>query len=271
MFAVILNSLLLLSLLYLVVSLLIHGKRVQITGYSEIGVSPITRGDLIMACVLTGYLAVLFFFSNMGSQELPGHILKNDFLLILSFAVGQTLVVFPVLPILVRFLAYRSHRPLCGWTSQLNIRNLLLLPVLVVAALALLSFIQDASGFASFLNKATGSPVEQPVVSWLREGSTAVKCTIIFGMIIVAPISEELIFRGFLYNVFKKYAGATSSMIFTALLFSSIHSNIGMFLHFFLIGVSFVWLYEKTKTLWSAIIAHMIYNSVSIIVILIFP
>lgn len=87
----------------------------------------------------------------------------------------------------------------------------------------------------------------------------------IIGVIIVAPITEEILFRGImLKGLLKRYSDLTSILV-TALLFGILHFNIYQFVGAFIAGILLGWLYSKTNSLLLCIIGHATYNSIGYI------
>jgi membrane protease YdiL (CAAX protease family) len=78
---------------------------------------------------------------------------------------------------------------------------------------------------------------------------------------IIAPMLEEVIFRGVLFATFRRRFGWGISAVFSALVFSLVHGYgfVGL-LTVFWSGVLWAWAYEKTGSLWPGIIAHGINN-----------
>lgn len=83
-------------------------------------------------------------------------------------------------------------------------------------------------------------------------------------VVVVAPITEESLYRGILYSPFRKKYGAIIAIIFNGLLFAASHygSSIGPF---FVTGILFCLLYEKTESIVSCIVAHGVNNMLGII------
>ncbi len=88
---------------------------------------------------------------------------------------------------------------------------------------------------------------------------------------IMAPLLEEVLFRGIILHGLLKNYGAGISIAFSSLLFALIHGNIAQGLGAFLIGLFMGWLYWKTKSLYLPIILHFINNSISCVGMLIVP
>lgn len=84
----------------------------------------------------------------------------------------------------------------------------------------------------------------------------------------LAPLSEELFFRGFLFRAVQGRAGLAAGLLISALAFAVFHLNLGVVLPFFVIGLIFAWAYHASGSLWTPIAAHAIFNSVSFVAVL---
>ena len=96
----------------------------------------------------------------------------------------------------------------------------------------------------------------------------------IFSVIIAVPIAEELLFRGFMQNLFKKGMGVVRSIFVTSFLFSILHFSWGqgfanwqIVLSLFVVSCFLGYLYERQKTLWAPIALHIAINGVSIAIL----
>lgn len=83
-----------------------------------------------------------------------------------------------------------------------------------------------------------------------------------FGIIILAPISEEVFFRGFLYGYLLKKISMIIRLLVQSIIFASLHLNFTIFgfLNYLLLGLLFGILYEKTRSLHTSIICHGFIN-----------
>lgn len=82
----------------------------------------------------------------------------------------------------------------------------------------------------------------------------------ILGGGIFACIVEELSHRGVVYLRMKHYWGRKNAMIFSALVFGIYHFNVVQGVYAFVLGLFFVWVYERYDSLWAPIVAHMSAN-----------
>lgn len=83
---------------------------------------------------------------------------------------------------------------------------------------------------------------------------------------IVAPIVEELIFRGLVYRRTKKMTGTIAASILSAALFGVFHGNWVQAPYAFIIGIVAVFVYEKFKSIVAPIMLHMSANILSVLI-----
>lgn len=89
--------------------------------------------------------------------------------------------------------------------------------------------------------------------------------------VVVAPLAEEILFRGFLYPYLKSIWPQWVALLFTAFLFALVHQHLPVFLPLMWLGIVLALLYEKTGSLWSTITLHALFNSLTLIVALNYP
>ena len=86
--------------------------------------------------------------------------------------------------------------------------------------------------------------------------------------VVVAPVVEEVLFRGLLYLPLRAALGPVSAALGVSLLFAFIHlPALVALVPTFLLAVLLTWLMERTRTLWAPIVGHMLFNSVGMILI----
>lgn len=82
---------------------------------------------------------------------------------------------------------------------------------------------------------------------------------------VIAPVCEEIVYRGFLYRGIRNKTGplmaaATSSAVFALGHFYVPAGLAAVFIY----GLVFCWLYQRSDSLWPGIIAHSLFNTGSI-------
>ena len=96
-------------------------------------------------------------------------------------------------------------------------------------------------------------------------GLTSLPVSLLFLIIVglIAPLLEEIIFRGFLFGTLRNSFGPRRSMIYSSLLFAALHQSLTAFLPIFFLAMVLAYLYEKSGSLWPSIILHMANNTVA--------
>ena len=85
----------------------------------------------------------------------------------------------------------------------------------------------------------------------------------------LAPISEELFFRGFLFAGLRARLSLWPAALVAGLVFGLVHAPTGVTTVVPLagLGVGLCWLYERTGSLWPPILAHVVNNSIALAVL----
>lgn len=84
---------------------------------------------------------------------------------------------------------------------------------------------------------------------------------LLFLALLLAPMSEEILFRGFLHPVLKKHVSVTVAWIVTAAIFGAIHFHAMTFPQLFLLGLTLGAIYEITGSLALCIGLHLFFNA----------
>lgn len=81
---------------------------------------------------------------------------------------------------------------------------------------------------------------------------------------LLAPVCEEIVFRGILYTGFRKNGSPMQAILWTAVLFGLFHMNLNQMVYAAVLGVALGLLREATGNIWSGIICHISLNSYSV-------
>jgi len=85
---------------------------------------------------------------------------------------------------------------------------------------------------------------------------------------VIAPISEETIFRGFIYGWLHRWGPAVLAIPLSAVIFSAMHQQLVLFLPLFLVGVVLATLYQGSRSIIPGVLTHALFNLPNIIAIL---
>lgn len=99
--------------------------------------------------------------------------------------------------------------------------------------------------------------------------------SIAFTIACVVPLIEEIVFRGFLQNYFKKFFNRPLAIIFSSIIFALFHftheqglTNIEFIFVLFILSCFLGLIYERQNSLWAPIGLHMVFNTVSILIMI---
>lgn len=105
--------------------------------------------------------------------------------------------------------------------------------------------------------------LQQPVQ--MLQGSAPLPLRVLIGAvaIFIAPVAEEMLFRGILYPTLKRYGFRRAALWGTAFLFAAVHFNLMTFVPLVVLALVLAWLYEATDNLLAPIVAHSFFNLVN--------
>lgn len=109
---------------------------------------------------------------------------------------------------------------------------------------------------------------ENVFVDQLAGGSVLAIALSFISLVIIAPIAEEIIFRGVLFAGFAKSWGVWPAAIASSLLFGLVHMQLNVIIVTALLGLLLCWLYYKTRSLWPAILMHSLKNLLAFLLLI---
>ncbi|MDO4438971.1 MAG: CPBP family intramembrane metalloprotease [Eubacteriales bacterium] len=84
--------------------------------------------------------------------------------------------------------------------------------------------------------------------------------------LLVAPVFEELFFRGILFRRARDRFGFWNAAIISSLVFGIVHENTAQMLFAFIMGLLFAYTYERYEALLPAVLMHMSANLMSFVI-----
>jgi membrane protease YdiL (CAAX protease family) len=148
-----------------------------------------------------------------------------------------------------------------GWGA---LGGLLLYPAILVVAIPLQIF------FQLFSEASVSTPEQVP-----SDLSSLGKVLTVVLAVVVAPVTEELFYRGVLFRSVRDRHGFWPGALASAALFGLVHYVPAPWQDFMLLqsimvvtGIGLAWIYEWRGTIVSSIAAHMVFNIIGITFIL---
>jgi membrane protease YdiL (CAAX protease family) len=83
--------------------------------------------------------------------------------------------------------------------------------------------------------------------------------------VVVAPVAEEIVFRGVLFRLISRRFGLLVGMLFSALLFTLIHMHLASFMPIFVLAVALSFFYALTGSLLVPITMHALFNALGLL------
>lgn len=80
---------------------------------------------------------------------------------------------------------------------------------------------------------------------------------------LVAPIAEEVFFRGYIFTGLRRDMGFRPAVMLSAMLFALAHVLPTSWPPIFFLGILFALLYEQTRSIWPAVIVHGVINTLA--------
>ncbi len=122
----------------------------------------------------------------------------------------------------------------------------------------------QVSGYVEWM-ESLGVETVQDTVKLLQES----KDPVILGLmaaaaVVVAPVCEEIVFRGYFYGVLKKFAGVWPAVVASAIVFAGAHGSLTAMLPLFIFGGVLVFVYEKTGSIWAPMAVHFCFNGATV-------
>jgi membrane protease YdiL (CAAX protease family) len=211
---------------------------------------------LVVMGLLVAMLVLILLAAGLATFLIPA--LKTDPVPLLF----PTQLAFYVAIYLAFLLAFklRHNKPVfssLGWLRTVTNQTLLLIgiggAVLSIGVSALASLLKTPEVRMDILDQLD----KQPVILAL------------FGImaVTVAPLFEELLFRGFLQPLFSRTLGVVGGILLTSVLFGSLHAVQYKFVWQYVAAISFVGavlgvVRYRTKSIITSTVMHACYNSV---------
>jgi membrane protease YdiL (CAAX protease family) len=90
----------------------------------------------------------------------------------------------------------------------------------------------------------------------------------VLAIVILAPIAEEIFFRGVVFNALLREGGRRWAYLGSAALFAVIHLEPISILPLFLLGLALAWVYERSRNLLAPMAMHATVNGIAVALVL---
>lgn len=221
----------------------------------------------VVFCFFSAQLATALVFAIIKAVGLPILTINESVLNLVSSALIYTVTLVMVigLPRLIgRKIVSRQE---LGFTRSLSWLDMLMAPAgFVFYAILATVFIMLASKFLPWFN---ADQIQDTGFSQINQRFEYILAFIT--LVVIAPLAEEILFRGYLFSKLKKYVPIWLSIIIVSLVFGVLHGAWNLAFDTFALSVILCLLREFTGSLWASILLHMIKNGIAFFVLFIYP
>ena len=213
-----------------------------------------TAFAIVILSLLSAFLAGAVVLGIGLSSPEP----YQKFYTIISFSIGQGFMLVP----LVWFLIYKKKSLIIS--LRLNPVSFPTMGYTVLFAFGLIILSDELDRIIQMYIPAPDYIVN--LKNTMEPESIIGYLLLILGIVIIAPIGEELLFRGFLQQFLEKYwKDVTKAILVTSLFFALIHMNPYWLIQIYLLGIMLGFLCWKTGSIVPSFLLHAMNNGISML------
>lgn len=210
-------------------------------------------GVIILSVLLSMFIGVAIAAAGSVYAEEANQKLFTS----LSLLIGQGFMIVPI----ALFLAFRKESLIHRFRIR-SISTKTALSAFMIAA-GLIVFVDELDRIVNML-----LPMPEIIANMdtlLNLDSAGFAIISIFTIAVVAPVFEELIFRGFLQKFLEeKWQDPTRAIMVTSLFFTLVHMNPFWAIQIYLLGIVLGYLAWKTGSIFPGIILHALNNGLAL-------
>ena len=216
-----------------------------------------------IAVALFATLALTLFKDSLGSKDLE------------SALAGETGKLLACLLVLILLGRPRPGRlkafglGLTGLPEQLAWGSLIALAIWPIATFVLVpASLQALELFYQWTAGLSYTPQEHALLREMGTASGPAVWLAVIAAVVVAPVTEEILFRGFLQGALVGlFRSRWAGIVLGALVFALLHLKYRETMPaLFLLGLALGYAYEKSQSLYRPIAIHLAFNTMSVIV-----
>ncbi len=107
-------------------------------------------------------------------------------------------------------------------------------------------------------------PEQQQILSEFPRSQMGIALFVLVA-VIMAPLFEEIVFRGFLFRGLANSWGWVWGALVSSSVFGLAHLQLDVFVPLTALGLALAWVYRRTGSLWTCIVMHAIFNLIAVV------
>ncbi len=219
--------------------------------------------------VLFSFISSIFIISavawvlewmHMSPEQ---HFSPTAYQLILT---AKTYILTLMIAIGIPYLIKRKKTTLkdLGLTRLMSWTDIGLAPVIFIAYILAITIVMGV-----ITTLFPGFPIDEAQdIGFSVFGSRLDNIMAFTALVIIAPLAEEILFRGYLYGKLKAYVPALWGAVATSLLFGLVHLQWNVAIDVFVLSMFLCWLRSITGSIWAGVLAHGVKNAVAYFILI---
>lgn len=257
-----------------------HLATKRFTYWSQLGILTAFCG---VGLLIGGIASLIPLIGKMDLQSLTGGDAEKKMGNLLTTANASTLrwmqfistlFLFFLPSVIYAWVCHQKPFKHLGFNRQLNIQQILVVLVIMLAALPVVSTLQELTEMLPW-SKAALLKFKLAEEAYNKQVAVIARMDnfgdYIISVIVIAflpAVFEEALFRGGIQNLLSRwFKKPIVAIIVTAAVFSAIHLSYLGFLSRFALGFILGWIYYRTGNIWLNIIGHFFNNAVAVTVL----
>lgn len=212
--------------------------------------------------VVSVLISVPVFIKNSDSAQIvDGFAVFDHFSDAILTSVILSAALFIAVIVIYFYRKRQTVRPLYRF-DKLNAYRIFIGMVMGIGCVFLSQLILTVSESVGIISLDNLESFDQLISSIIGQSPTWL---ILLTVGIVAPIAEELLFRGLIFHMFNRHLNIRVALIIQGLLFGAFHMNLVQGVYASVLGIVLGLAYLLTGSLWIPILMHIVNNSVALL------
>lgn len=224
------------------------------------------RTDQLITLVFVALISLLYAVPQLPTEtvEITKSTPKNNSETLISVWVARMIPLLLFSPLVIKYILSHFAIPRLSWKGIYSV-------FISLGIIYTFCVLINVSGFDKWLINITGTPAEQESVQYIRKNLTeAAILPMAVSAIVIAPLVEEIFFRGFIFSTLNQRISTPAAAILSGLFFGAIHFSLAQTITLSIFGVVQCYLYRRTGSILYPILLHTIFNANAFACIILF-
>ena len=216
-------------------------------------------GLAIFFCIYAAFLLDYLNPPPLDSKGNPKEVNITPFIL----AIGMIVQLVPPMLVAVLLVSRGVSLPRFLGLKWKHAHYLWVVTPAGVVIAYLFLFCLELYGYSAWLEHYFGkdAKLQETVKTYQESNAVAIRVMIAISAIVVAPVAEEMVFRGYIYTATKRFSSRIFATILSSLFFGVVHFNVTALIPLVFLAIILALSYELSGSLWAPISIHALFNA----------